>query len=231
MQKEWLKVCEKFSSWYNLYATVFGLSSGQSLSTLAGCHLYFTLSQMTPAEKEVEEQQQAEEIQRQKEQAELEQEQRCKAKDLSKKIKTKRRDVVSKKDELQKAVDSLTRLETAQDTNNAESSQHLTNTPGPSHIPTNTPTLPQPAPSTPRTSTPSSSTIVPVDVLVNNYLQTPRPVPLNSLNSQVKQELDFLADLVREKCAKAIDEHGLTAQGLKNIKAMVRSMLQLYVET
>ena len=74
MQKKWLKVCEKFSSWYNLYATVFGLSSRQSLPTLAKCHLYFTLSQMTPAEKEVEEQQQAEEIQRQKEQTELEQE-------------------------------------------------------------------------------------------------------------------------------------------------------------
>ena len=72
IQKEWLKVCEKFSSWYNLYATVFGLSSRQSLPTLAKCHLYFTLSQMIPAEKEVEEQQQAEEIQRQKEQAELE---------------------------------------------------------------------------------------------------------------------------------------------------------------
>ena len=128
---------------------------------------------MTPAEKEVEEQQQAEEIQRQKEQTELEQEQQYKAKDLSKKIKTKRRDVVSKKDKLQKAVDSLTRLETIQDTNNAESSQHLNNTLGPSHISTNTPTLLQSAPLTPRTSIPSLSTIVPVDVLVNNYLQTP----------------------------------------------------------
>ena len=91
--------------------------------------------------------------------------------------------------------------------------------------------IPITAPSTPRTSTPSLSTIVPVDVLVNNYLQTPRPVPLNSLNSQVKQELDFLADFVREECAKAVDEHRLTAQGLKNIKAMVRSMLQLHAET
>ena len=41
----------------------------------------------------------------------------------------------------------------------------------------------------------------------------------------MKQELDFLADFVREECAKAVDEHGLTAQGPKNIKAMVRSML------
>ena len=47
----------------------------------------------------------------------------------------------------------------------------------------------------------------------------------------MKQELDFLADFVREECAKAVDEHGLTAQGLKNIKAMVRSMLQLHAET
>ena len=62
MQKKWLKVCENFSSWYNLYATVFSLSSGQSLPTLARCHLYFTLPQITPAEKEVEEQQQAEKI-------------------------------------------------------------------------------------------------------------------------------------------------------------------------
>ena len=47
----------------------------------------------------------------------------------------------------------------------------------------------------------------------------------------MKQELDFLADFVREECAKAVDEHRLTAQGLKNIKAMVRSMLQLHAET
>ena len=47
----------------------------------------------------------------------------------------------------------------------------------------------------------------------------------------MKQELDFLADFVREECAKAVDEHGLTAQGLKNIKTMVRSMLQLHAET
>ena len=47
----------------------------------------------------------------------------------------------------------------------------------------------------------------------------------------MKQELDFLVDFVREECAKAVDEHRLTAQGLKNIKTIVRSMLQLYTET
>ena len=46
----------------------------------------------------------------------------------------------------------------------------------------------------------------------------------------MKQELDFLADFIREKYAKAVDKYRLTTQGLKNIKAIVRSMLQLYVE-
>ena len=41
----------------------------------------------------------------------------------------------------------------------------------------------------------------------------------------MKQELDFLADFVREEYVKAVDKYELTVQGLKNIKAIVKSML------
>ena len=41
----------------------------------------------------------------------------------------------------------------------------------------------------------------------------------------MKQELDFLADFVKEKYVKAIDKYKLTVQELKNIKAIVKSML------
>ena len=61
--------------------------------------------------------------------------------------------------------------------------------------------------------------------MVNNYLQISKPVLLNILNLQMKQELDFLADFIREEYVKAVDKYELTVQGLKNIKAIVKSML------